>query len=249
MRDVKSTFWILINSCLVMLLLIGLIGVGTLIRYSNAIVPSRVITVTGEGKTSITPDLATITFSVVSQGAKPEDIQKANTEKINRAIAYVKDQGVKTDDIKTTGYNLSPRYKYDKDSGESSISGYELNQTVTVKIRDLDKAGMIVGGLTITGINQIGSLEYSIENPEVQRARAREEAFANARQKAQDMASENGVKLVRVINFTEQGGSIYPPMYYGAMEAKGMGGGGPTPVLQPGTQDVNISVSVTYEIR
>ena len=248
MRDVKSTFWILINSCLVLVLLFGPIGVGTMLRYSNAIVPSRVITVTGEGKTSIAPDLATVTFSVVSQGAKPEEIQTTNTEKINKAVAFVKAQGVKPEDIKTTGYNLSPRYKYDKDSGESSISGYELSQTVTVKIRALDKAGEIVGGLTMTGINQIGSLQYSIENPEAQRARAREEAFASARQKARDMAGANGVHLVRVISFTEQPTGSYPPIYYGAMEAKGMGGS-VAPDLQPGSEEVNVSVSVTYEIR
>lgn len=248
MRDVKSVFWILINSCLVMVLLFSMIGVGTLLRYSNAIVPSRVITVTGEGKTSISPDLATVTFAVVSQGSKPEDIQKTNSDKINKAIAFVKSQGVKAEDIQTTGYNLSPRYSYDKETSESSISGYELSQTVTVKIRALEKAGEIVGGLTSNGINQIGSLAYSIENPEAQRARAREEAFANAREKATYMASANGVSLVRVISFTEQPNNIYP-MYYGAMEAKGMGGGPVAPDLQPGTQDVNISVSVTYEIR
>lgn len=248
MRDAKSTFWILINSCLVMLILVGLIGVGTIIRYSNAIVPSRVITVSGEGKTSIAPDLATITFSVVSQGTKPDDIAKANIEKINKATAFVKEQGVKAEDIQTAGYNLSPRYKYDKDSGESSISGYELSQSVTVKIRALDKAGAIVGGLTGVGINQIGGLTYSIEKPEAQRVRAREEAFANAREKAVQMADANGVRLVRVISFTEQPTGSYPPIYYGAMESKGMGGA-PTPDFQAGSQDVTIDVSVTYEIR
>jgi hypothetical protein len=248
MYNVKSIFWILINSCLVILLMFGLIGVGTLIRYNNAIVPSRTITVSGEGKTSIAPDLATITFSVVSQGDKPEEIQKANTTKINKAIAFVKEQGVKAEDIKTTGYNMYPRYKYDKDSGESSISGYELSQSVTVKIRALDKASIIVGGLTSTGINQIGSLEYSVENPEAQRARAREEAFANARQKAMEMSYANGVSLVRVINFSEQAG-MYPTPYYGVMEAKSGMGGAVTPDLQPGSEEVKIQVSVTYEIR
>ena len=249
MRDAKSTFWILINSSLVMVILFGLIGVGTLLRYSNAIVPSRTIFVSGEGKTSISPDLATVTFAVVSQGSKPTDIQKANTEKINKAIAFIKDQGIKAEDIQTTGYNLFPRYSYSKENGESSISGYELNQTVTVKIRALDKVGEIVGGLTGVGINQIGSLAYSIENPEAQRSRARMAAFADAQQKAQDMASENGVRLVRVITFSES--SPYSgPVFYSAMSKGGsMSEAAIAPDLQAGSQEVNVTVSVTYEIR
>ena len=248
MRDAKSVFWVLLNSCLVLVLMFGLIGIGTMLRYANAIVPSRTITVVGEGKTSITPDLATLSFAVISQGTDPEAIQASNTEKINKAISFVKQQNIKAEDIKTTGYNLYPRYRYDQEKGESSISGYELSQTVTIKIRDLEKVSAIVGGLPATGINQISSLEYSIENPEEQRDRAREEAFANARAKARAMADANGVSLAGVVSFSESaiGGPI-PPIYY-AKEAV-LGRGGDVPTIEPGSEEVKMEVSVTYEIR
>ena len=249
MHNAKSVFWILVNSCLVLLLIGGLIGIGTLLRFSNAIPASRVITVSGEGKTAISPDLATVTFAVVSQGDKADEVQTANTTKINRALTFVKNQGVNAEDIKTTGYNLYPQYSYDKNSGRSSISGYELSQMVTVKIHDLTKTSQIVGGLTSVGINQISSVDYSIENPEAQRARARSEAFMNAREKAIGMAQENGVRLVRVVSFSENPeSSPFPPVYYGALEAKG-GASAPAPDLQPGSQEVTVDVSVTYEIR
>lgn len=248
MHNAKSIFWILVNSAIVVIIMFGLIGIGTMIRYSNAITPSRTITVTGEGETSIAPDLATLSFSVISQGESAEQIQKTNTEKINKALAFVKQQGINPADIKTTSYNLYPRYRYDKDTSESSISGYELSQTVTIKIRDLNKVSTIVGGLPANGINQISSLEYSIDNPEVQRARAREEAFANAREKAYEMALANGVRLARVVSFSESvAGGPMPPIYY-AKEAS-MGMGGAMPDLQAGSEEVVINVSVTYEIR
>ena len=89
----------------------------------------------------VSPDVATLSFSVVSEGADPEKLQNDNTDKINKALDFVKSEGVESKDIKTAGYNLSPRYKYDQKTGRSSIDGYTLPQTVIVKIRDLSKVG------------------------------------------------------------------------------------------------------------
>jgi uncharacterized protein len=247
----RSLLWVLVNVALVIVILFGLFGIGALIRHSNAVVSARVVTVSGEGKTTVTPDVAMLSFAVVSQGSNPQTLQEQNTEKINKAVAFVKSQGVADADIKTTAYNLYPRYRYDQAQGESSISGYEINQTVTIKIRVLGNIGKIVGGLPAAGINQINSLEYSLENPEAQRDKAREEAFKNAYQKAAAMAQQNRVRLARVISFSESGdmGPV-PPMYYERManqDAKGMGGG--LPNFEPGSEEVTIRVSVVYEIR
>lgn len=243
----KSLFWTLLNASLVVVIVFGLIGTGTLIRYSNAIVPSRTITITGEGKTQITPDVATYSFSVVSEGVDPDRIQQQNTEKMNAAIAFVKQQGVAAADIKTTGYNLYPRYRYEKDSGRSSIDGYELTQTVSLKIRDLGKVGTILGGLVKAGVNQAGSLQYAIDDPEAQREEARKEAFAHAYRKARQMAAQSGVELARVVSFSESSYNDRPMPFYGV--AMGKGGEAAVPATEPGTEEVAITVSVTYEIR
>jgi len=245
----RSLFWVLVNAALAIVIVFGLFGIGSLIRHSNAVIPSRTVTVSGEGKTTVSPDLAMLTFAVVSQGTNPEVIQAANTEKINKAIEFVKSQGVAPADIKTTSYNLYPRYRYNQDRGESSISGYELNQTVTIKIRNLDNVSKIVGGLPAAGINQISSLQYTLENPELQRDAARSEAFKNAYEKARIMANQNGVRLARVISFSEStDGSVYPPIYYErAMSSMKDAGGSPT--LEPGSEEITIRVSVVYEIR
>ena len=86
-------FWLLINGLIVVAMIGSIFGIGVLLRSSNAIIPSRTITVSGEGEVSVAPDLATIMFAVVSQGENPEAIQKVNTEKINKAIDFLKQQG------------------------------------------------------------------------------------------------------------------------------------------------------------
>ncbi len=244
----KGLFWKLLNCAMVLVIFFALIGVGTMIRYSNAIVPSRTITVSGEGKTQITPDIATDSFSVVSQGSDAVKVQQDNTVKMNAAIDFLKAQGIKAADIKTTGYNLYPRYSYDRNGGSQKIEGYELTQTVTFKIRDLTKIGSILVGLVQAGVNQTGSLEYSIEYPERQQAVARQQAFSDAYVKARDMAAANGVRLARVITFSESNNG--PVYYYAkAMPMAADMAGAPAPTTEPGTQDTSVSVSVTYEIR
>jgi uncharacterized protein YggE len=246
----RHWFWLLINAVLVVAIFIGLVLGASIMRQSNAVIPSRTISVSAEGDAHIAPDLATLNFSVVSQGVTAEQVQKANTDKINLAVDYLKKQGVESKDIQTSQYQLYPRYRYDKDTSEQSISGYELTQTVTVKIRALDKAGAIVGGLSAAGVNQISSFAYSVEDPEASQNAARKEAFDKALTKARAMADQVGVKIARVVTFSESFNGGYPPIpyYYGremAMDAKG----GSAPSLEPGQEEIVVSVTVTYEIR
>lgn len=244
----RDFFWMLLNSSLVLVMVFGLVGIGTLLRYSNAIIPSRTITVSGEGKTEIAPDIATYSFSVVSQGKDTDLIQEENTKKMNASIAFVKERGIKAEDIKTTGYNVYPRYAYDRSSGKQTLDGYEITQTVTVKIRNIETVGAILSGLVKLGVNQAGGLTYSIDKPEAQRAKARQEAFTDAFTKASQMAAQNGVRIARVINFSESSGG--GPIYYSKTVPMALGmGGADVPNTEPGTEEVSIIVSVTYEIK
>ncbi len=248
----KHWFWLLLNGAMVVAIFLGLVLSASVIRTSNAVIPSRTITISAEGKAQVAPDLATLTFAVVSQGVTAEEVQKANTEKINKAVEYLKAQGVDVKDIQTANYNLYPRYRYDKDTSESSISGYELNQTVTVKIRDLAKAGTIVGGLSAAGVNQISSFAYSVEDPDAPRNEARQEAFNKAFAKAKAMADQIGVRIARVVTFSEFAGGYEPPYFYDryAVMAEGKGGeAAPAPSLEPGQEEIVVNVSVTYEIQ
>lgn len=249
----KSVFWYLLNAALLTVVVVGLITVGTLVRYSNAIVPSRTITVSGEGKLDTTPDIATISASVIARGSDAGTVQAEATKKMNAVIAFVKSQNVKSEDIKTTSFNVYPTTRWDPKTGEAIQTGYEATQTITIKVRDVntnkEHAGVIAGGLVPAGANQVYGVEYTIDNPEMQRAIARQKAFDNAFAKAATMASQNGVRIARVITFTESTG-YGGPIYYARDMAMGKGGAeAPVPSIEPGTQEVNVNVSVTYEIR
>lgn len=218
-------------------------------KYTDSLMPVRNISVSAEGKAIVSPDIAKISFSVVSQGADPKLLAEDNIKKMNAAVDFVKSEGVDEKDIKTTDYNLVPVYQYDEKTKKTYITGYTLTQTVLVKIRDLNKVAEVLGGLPPLGINQIGSVSFDIDDPDQYLSDARNQAFDKAKAKAEEMAQKNGVKLGKIINFYE-----YAPIpYYTTAKTLGIGGGeSATPALpqiQPGTQEVTVQVSVVYEIK
>ena len=244
----KDWFWLLLNIVLVVVVLAGLASLKALYRYSKSLPASRTITVSAEGKTVVLPDIASFYFSVVNEGSDPEKIAEKNNVVINEALGFVKEEGVEDKDIKTTGYDLSPRYEYDEKRKTSFISGYRLTQTVTVKIRDFTKISKILGVLPGFGINQIGSLSFSVDEPDVYLNEAREQAFKKARAKAEAMARQNGTKIKRVVTFSEFGGGYPPIPIFAKAEIGGFGGDVVAPRIEPGSQEVAVNVSVTYEI-
>lgn len=252
MDKAKSYFWVLLD-----LLIVGIIVnlvffvMPAIKRYVDSPNGFRTLTVSGEGKTFVSPDVAYTSFAVVSRGKNPEELADNNNQKVAAAIAFVKGEGIEAKDIQTTGYNLSPDYKYDPQTERNFITGYTLTQTVSVKIRDLAKVAKIIGGLTPLGVNQIGGVSFSIDDPEQYLAQARAEAFKRARAKAEDMARQNGVKLGKIINFGEYGGPPPIPYYRDFTASKFLGAGGEVaaPLIEPGTQEIRVTASVTYELE
>ena len=240
---------ILKDTLLVAIIVVVVLGGNLALKWSNSLYPSRSIVVTGDGKTTVSPDIAKLSFSVVSEGPDPAALQGDNAKKMTAAIDSVKNKGIEAKDIKTTNYNLSPRYEYDEAKRQSFITGYTLTQTSSVKVRNLNKVAEVLGGLSNLGVNEISSVSFEVEEPDKYLTEARTEAFNKANQKALEMAALNGVRIKRVINFSEYpNGPIYPYRF------GGKGGGdtvGPVslPPIEPGTEEISIQVSVTYEIE
>ncbi len=234
---------------LVVLIVLGLTSIPLLRNWTGSFYANKTFTVSAEGKATATPDVADFSFSVVSEGNNPSKIESDANDKITSAINYLKSNGVDSKDIKTTNYYLSPKYNYDKDNGKSYIDGYSFTESVQVKARDLTKVATYLGGLSKLGINQIGSVSFSVDNDEQYIAIARHEAFEKAFAKAEDMATQNKVEIKRLISFSEYP-SYNPAPYYG------MGGGGResvktsiAPTIETGSQEIKIQVNVTYEIE
>ncbi|HOX21367.1 MAG TPA: SIMPL domain-containing protein [Candidatus Paceibacterota bacterium] len=228
--------------------------------YKDAKSPVGVstITVTAEGKSVVKPDLAIINFSVVTQGANPQTIQKTNDEKMAKAINYLKQAGVDEKDIKTLSYNLDPQYNYSWcNSGDSSIycppqlAGYMLTQQVELKLRDLTKVGEVVGTLPNNGVNQISSISFTVDNDDAPKMEARKQAIEKAMTQATAMAKAAGIKLSRIVSISES--SLYAPTPYRNQSAKVMDASGAgiseSSPIQTGSQEITIDISITYEIK
>jgi len=251
LESLKKYFWTFINLLVIVLVILGLFSISALRHYVDSTPSSRTISVSAQGKTVVSPDVARMNFSVVTEGKDTVKLSEDNIKKMNKAIDYVKSQGIDSKDIQTAGYNLSPRYEYDENSRRTFISGYTLTQTVYIKIRDFSKISTILGALPGYGINDISSLSFDIENQDESLKVARDQAFEKAYAKASEMAKRNNVRIKKVVTFSDYQNNY--PIYSTKSMAYGLGGGpvaesAPAPSIEPGSQEVTVNVSVTYEI-
>ncbi|MDD2807736.1 MAG: SIMPL domain-containing protein [Patescibacteria group bacterium] len=208
------------------------------------------ITIDGEGKVNAIPDIAQVSLGVTTDNLKVADAQKENTTKVNDLMKNLKALGVADKDIQTSNYNIYPKYDYS--NGKQNLIGYTVNQSLNVKIRNLDSVGNIIESAGRLGANQVGSLNFTIDDPEIIKQQAREKALVNAKEKADALAKVAGVKLGKLVSFAENSGNA-GPIYYDNLKSaapSGMGGAemAPVPAIAPGSQDVVVDVTVTYEV-
>ena len=240
---------------------------------------SHTISVSGHAEINAVPDTATFTWTVTENGKTVDESQSKAATKSNKAIAYLKQQGVAAADIKNQYYNTSEDYNnvncvinvnviepavLGKPSAMSSVravapsptvcppksSGFVTNQSVEVTIHGVTEGDQRIGQL-IAGIGAFGvkasSASFALDNPEVVKAKARAEAIANARQQAADIASALGVRLNKVVSFSENYGGYYPTMNKAMSMDATMSS--VVPDVPVGEQKVSDDVTVTYSIR
>jgi len=209
------------------------------------------ITVSGTGTVYAKPDLGLITATVITEAETVAEAISTNTEKMNAVIAAVKEQGVEEKDLKTTSFNIYPRYEwYEKSiyspTGKRVLVGYEARQSLQVKIRDLTKIGSIIQAATDSGANQVSDLQLTIDKQDELKAQAREEAINKAKAKAKELASQLGIRLVRISDFSE---SEAVPRYHELEKASAIGESKEAPQIETGENKIEVTVFITYEIR
>ncbi|WKZ29046.1 MAG: SIMPL domain-containing protein [Patescibacteria group bacterium] len=203
------------------------------------------IAISAEGKVTALPDIATVSVGVQTDNRAVSAAQKENSTKMNAIIEKVKSFGVAAEDIKTSNYSIYPQYDYV--NGRQVERGFMVTQNIDVKVRNLDAIGEILAAAGDLGANQVGGVSFTIDEPEDLRQQARLKALEAAKKKAQALADASGVKLGKVVGFSENEGYVPSPMYYAKDAAMGMGGGA-APSISSGSQDVIVNVTVLYEI-
>lgn len=201
--------------------------------------------VTGEGTIFAKPDVAEISFSAQIEGATVKDVQNRANETINRATDQLKKLGLKDEQIKTTNYNLAPKYRYD--NGRQTLDGFSANITISIKVNDFAKLNEAVDAAVQAGVNQVGSLTFDVEDKEKYVSQARTKAVQEAQRKAQTLAGAAGMRLGRITNIVEGASPIPPQPLYRAMTDLAAGAENKQTQIQPGENEIKVTVTLYYE--
>ncbi|MDB5190417.1 MAG: hypothetical protein JWN49_743 [Parcubacteria group bacterium] len=244
-------------AALTMLALFLLVKTGdAMARYGKGDNPQlNTITVTGTGDSAVVPDIATISFSVQETAADVKTAQDAATKKTNDALAAIKALGVDDKDVKTASYSVNPQYATVQpcypgvmcpQSG-GKITGYQVSQSVDVKVRDTSKAGDVLAKLGGLGVQNISGPNFTTDDDSGVLNAARANAIADARAKAKELAKELGVSLGDVVSYSDSG-NVMPYYAKGGMAMDSVAPAS-APTLPTGQDQRTVNVQVTYEIR
>jgi len=205
------------------------------------------LVVEGQGKVTVVPDVAKVTLGIEESGSSLASVQKSVNQKSKSLVDSLKKLGIGEKDIKTTSYNVFPDYDYE--SRPQRITGYRVNITYEVTVKDFDKINDVVTRATETGANVVGNISFDV-NEETKKKKldeAREEAVKEAKDKAQSLARAAGVSLGKILNISEFP-SFEPPTPFALKE--GVGGTEPArPEITPGETEISVTVSISFEIR
>lgn len=212
---------------------------------------SALLTVSAEGKSTRTPDLAVFSAGVTTEGKTAGEAMSANATAMTRVIAALKKAGVADKDIQTSSINLNPVYGQPvmgpngQVVNEPRIVGYQAVNMVTVRARDIKNFGKVLDALVASGANQISGPSFQMSDPSAAQDEARISAMKAARARADLYARAAGLRVVRIVSISE-GGYSPPQPKYAMMEARSADAAS-TPV-QAGEVEAQISVTVQFEL-
>lgn len=223
----------------------------------GGIAATNTISVSGEGEVFAVADIAEFSFSVVEEKATVNEAQDIAAKRVNSILDFLDKSDIKETDIKTTNYNVYPRYEFERKScnggfcppGERVLKGFEVSQSISVKVRDTGDAGKILSGIGELGATNISGLNFTIDDEDDLLEEARKKAIEDAQKKAKQLAKDLDVKLVRVVSFSEFVNQPQFRTFAFAEIAKMDSAGGGVPEIPVGENKITSNVSITYEIR
>ena len=219
-----------------------------LVAQENPLSNIQTVRASGEAVVTARPDQAVIQLGVTNQAPTAEAAATQNARNMSNVVTELKAVVGADGDVRTVGYSLNPAYRYPRDGGSPTITGYNASNTVEVRLNELSKIGKVIDTATKNGANTVGGIQYALRNEEAARAEALAKASRAARANAQAIASALGLRIVR-IHSAEAGFANVPrpvmPMMRGAAALQEAAP--PTPV-EPGTIEIRTSVNLVLEV-
>ena len=227
---------------------------------------SALLSLTAEGRSRRTPDLAMFTAGVVTQGTTAAEALAENNRQMQAVVAALRRAGVAERDIQTAAINLNPRYVHPEreammraresrepyvpptEPSAPRIVGYDARNSVQVRVRRVAEMGRIIDALAAAGANEIHGPNFTVDEPRAALDEARTAAVAEARQRAELYARAAGMRVARIVSITEAGG-YYPVESIRVMGSRiGFAAPPPPPPVAPGELTLGVNVSVQFEL-
>jgi uncharacterized protein YggE len=205
--------------------------------------------VNGEGKAMAVPDVAILSLGVEAQALTVAQAQADAAGAMDKVMKALTDNGVQEKDIQTQQFSIYPIIRWIEEENREEIIGYRVSNTVTAKIRAIDKAGVIIDAVAEAGgdFTRINDISFAVDDPTPYLKEAREKAVKDAAARAKELAEAAGIKLGKLIYISE--GSVYipSPVRY---ESYAKEVPAPTPVtpVSPGEMEIKLNVQMVYEI-
>lgn len=224
------------------LILAFAIGAGAAMAQ-DASAPIGQITVTGEGAMALVPDMASLQLGVTTTGETATAAMQANTAAMQAVMARLQSAGIEGRDLQTSNLNLSPNWMQTEGMTAPEIRGYSAHNMLLVRVRDLEGLGGVLDAAIQDGANTLDSLNFAHSNPKPAMDKARSDAVADARARAEALVAAAGASLGRIISISEGGGYEQPrPMMRMAAEAADV-------PLAAGEIEAMARVTIVYEIK
>ena len=203
----------------------------------------NVITVTGEGTVQVTPDMATISLGVTTDGSSAAEAMAANSKALQAVIDRLKSAGIEDRDLQTSNLSLNPNW-VGYDAGQTpKIAGYVASNMLSVRVRALDTLGTVLDASITDGANTLNGITFDLAAPRPAQDEARKAAVADAKARAELLTTAAGVKLGKIETIAESAGYGAPmPMFRDEFKAASA-----VPVAS-GQIGMTASVTITYAI-
>lgn len=210
----------------------------TLFIFSNNTLAT--ITINGEGNVNLEPNIATFTVNINTTAKTAKEAASKNSEQTNKTINILKSiiPEKKSDAnkaISTQDYNLSPEYKWNKEKQQQELTGFTASNTLLVKTKNLSELGTILDKTISSGITELNNLSFAYDNPEEAYKQALDLAIANAKERADIIATASdiqieGIQDITVISTNQITPSRIPMMYMATSSERNTP---PTPIETP----------------
>jgi len=225
------------------LALVALAGCGAT-TTTTAGAAANTVTASGAGTTQAVPDTAEMSFGVTTMSPNAKSALDEASKTAEQIASAVKRQGIAGEDIQTQDVSVYPQTV--DQNGKQVITGYQASLSVRVKVRDISKLGEVISAANAAGANDISGPSFTIDDPAPARAKAINEAVADARKSAEAMAKAAGKSVGEVLSMSSSDVGVVPgPMY----STSDMAGSAKNVPIEPGQLDITASVVVVFELK